>query len=264
MPLDRKPRIVVIGDIMVDVDLHCTCERICQEGPWPVLKVISQTERIGGAGNVAAMCVALDADCMTLGNSRLSRKQRLFVDGKLIGPRIDHDTSETTDLKSMTQFQASIAIFRPDAIIVADHGKGVVTTGLMDTLYDLDYPVFVDPVKMTPVVGRVESVVAGEHELGCRWKCECIILKRGADGLDWVNGSTTGTLKSRCNQCVDPLGAGDQLIATLAIRRVLGDSWKDAIETANIASGLQCERQGCVPVTSKELEAALHRIKYSL
>ena len=33
----NQPRIVVVGDIMVDVDIHCRAERICQEGPWPVL-----------------------------------------------------------------------------------------------------------------------------------------------------------------------------------------------------------------------------------
>lgn len=263
--MSEKPRLVVIGDIMVDVDVECSCDRICQEGPWPVLKILSQEERPGGAGNVAQMCVALGAECLLLGNSAdMSRKTRFFVGGKLTGPRIDRDSKWIPDAGFLERMTDAIQRFRPQSIIVADHGKGVVSDSMMKLLYELDYPVFVDPVTTTPFCGSVECIVAGEHEMGDRMKFACLVTKLGPNGLRWYMPSSRGQFASHCHNCIDPLGAGDQLIATLAIRRVLGDSWKDAIETANIASGLQCERQGCVPVTSKELEAALHRIKYSL
>ena len=46
-------RIVVLGDIMVDSTWHCNVNRLSPEAPVPVASVISKTETLGGAANVA-------------------------------------------------------------------------------------------------------------------------------------------------------------------------------------------------------------------
>src|SRR6478736_5640248 len=63
----RQPRIAVVGDIMIDVDLHCACTRLSQDGPWPVMKIERTEYRLGGAGNVARMVSALGASTLLLG-----------------------------------------------------------------------------------------------------------------------------------------------------------------------------------------------------
>ncbi len=67
--LDRagRPRVCVIGDVMLDVYVWGDVSRISQEGPIPVLRVERRDQRIGGAGNVAAMLHALGAQVRLVG-----------------------------------------------------------------------------------------------------------------------------------------------------------------------------------------------------
>lgn len=56
-----KPRILVVGDIMLDHYIYGRVERISPEAPVPVLTLEREEYRLGGAGAVAAMCHALGA-----------------------------------------------------------------------------------------------------------------------------------------------------------------------------------------------------------
>ncbi|MHC5034144.1 MAG: D-glycero-beta-D-manno-heptose 1-phosphate adenylyltransferase [Planctomycetota bacterium] len=62
-----RPRICVIGDMMLDLYVWGDVSRISQEGPIPVLRVQKKEHRTGGAGNVAAMLSALGAEVDVIG-----------------------------------------------------------------------------------------------------------------------------------------------------------------------------------------------------
>ncbi|TQM45391.1 bifunctional heptose 7-phosphate kinase/heptose 1-phosphate adenyltransferase [Pseudonocardia cypriaca] len=53
----RRRPVVVIGDALLDVDVEGTVERLCPDAPAPVLDVVSESARPGGAG-LAAVLVA--------------------------------------------------------------------------------------------------------------------------------------------------------------------------------------------------------------
>lgn len=278
----NPPRIAVVGDIMLDVDLHCSCPRICQEGPWPVFLLEREERRLGGAGNVAMMLERLGARTILVGlvgqddvqdlprvgdvagwqvtAGHTTTKNRFWIDGRLTGPRIDQDLSTTGGDELATRFLETLTQFAPQAIVVADHGKGVVTTDLMRHLGQLGVPVFVDPVLSTPLPLVPAVIAGGRHELapGAN-RAECLIEKRGPQGLKWVTAESSGELASTCRNLVDPLGAGDQFIATLACLKSLGHDWPTAIEWANLAAGMQCERAGCLPVTLSELRERIDK-----
>lgn len=272
----RARRIAVIGDIMLDCDSHCKATRLCQEGPWPVLSIEREVHRLGGAGNVANMVRALGAECELLGfgcscedstsagvsgviPSMLTLKYRTYVDGVLIGPRLDKDFIAKVEDRHISQWSKQLQSWRPDSIIVADHGKGAITEQVMKLVFLLDVPVFVDPVKSTPLVAPVEAIVGHEHEIPTYARSNFYVEKHGADGfefgadLDRSSFVAFGRRKSAARWVVDPLGAGDQFIAALAYQRCLGVEWADAIDWANLAAGLQCERMGCVPVTCEDV-----------
>lgn len=63
----RVARIVVVGDLMLDVYLGGTASRISPEAPVPVVKVSGERVSMGGAANVAANVVALGAACDLVG-----------------------------------------------------------------------------------------------------------------------------------------------------------------------------------------------------
>ena len=54
-----RPRILLVGDVMLDRYLWGDVERISPEAPIPVLRVGKQEHRLGGAGSVAAMVATL-------------------------------------------------------------------------------------------------------------------------------------------------------------------------------------------------------------
>ena len=58
---DWRPRILLVGDVMLDRYLWGDVERISPEAPIPVLRVGKQEHRLGGAGSVAAMVASLGA-----------------------------------------------------------------------------------------------------------------------------------------------------------------------------------------------------------
>jgi len=60
--LDKKPNILVIGDLMIDHYLWGSCERISPEAPVQVVNVKKESSSLGGAGNVVNNLVALGAN----------------------------------------------------------------------------------------------------------------------------------------------------------------------------------------------------------
>ena len=56
-----RPRILLVGDVMLDRYLWGDVERISPEAPIPVLRVGKQEHRLGGSGSVASMTASLGA-----------------------------------------------------------------------------------------------------------------------------------------------------------------------------------------------------------
>jgi D-beta-D-heptose 7-phosphate kinase/D-beta-D-heptose 1-phosphate adenosyltransferase len=63
----RDVRILVVGDIMLDVYLRGSASRISPEAPVPVVRVEEEWRALGGAANVAANIVALGVACDLVG-----------------------------------------------------------------------------------------------------------------------------------------------------------------------------------------------------
>ena len=58
----RRPRVLVVGDVMLDRYVWGDVDRISPEAPIPVLNVATCEERLGGAGSVVTLLAALEAD----------------------------------------------------------------------------------------------------------------------------------------------------------------------------------------------------------
>jgi rfaE bifunctional protein kinase chain/domain len=62
-----EQRVVVIGDLMLDVYLIGSVDRISPEAPVPVVRVVEERSALGGAANVAANVLHLGASCDVIG-----------------------------------------------------------------------------------------------------------------------------------------------------------------------------------------------------
>jgi D-beta-D-heptose 7-phosphate kinase/D-beta-D-heptose 1-phosphate adenosyltransferase len=61
------PKVLLVGDFMLDSYVYGDALRISPEAPVPVLKVVNREHRCGGAGSVAVNLAALGAKCFCIG-----------------------------------------------------------------------------------------------------------------------------------------------------------------------------------------------------
>jgi len=61
------PKVLLVGDFMLDSYVYGDALRISPEAPVPVLKVVDREHRCGGAGSVAVNLTALGAECFCIG-----------------------------------------------------------------------------------------------------------------------------------------------------------------------------------------------------
>ena len=62
-----NPRILVVGDLILDRYIWGDAERISQEAPVPLLRASSREHRLGGAASVATMLRTLGAEVCLIG-----------------------------------------------------------------------------------------------------------------------------------------------------------------------------------------------------
>lgn len=142
--------LVVVGDTLLDVDIEGDVERLCPEGPVPVLEQSGRFPRAGGAGLVATLAAADGRAVMLVtalakdeAGRELSRlleragvevldlgletgtptKMRLRADGRLL-LRVDGGGCEASTVAGVPE-TASAILAAAGAILVADYGRGV-------------------------------------------------------------------------------------------------------------------------------------------
>ncbi|MDD2791519.1 MAG: D-glycero-beta-D-manno-heptose-7-phosphate kinase [Sulfurimonas sp.] len=161
------PKILVIGDLMIDHYLWGSCERISPEAPVQVVDIAKETTLLGGAGNVINNLKALGADvsvCSVIGDDdngvelkemlktisvdssniivqkgrNTSKKSRIIAVGQQI-LRYDKESKdeikEQSESKIIESISKNIASF--DTLILSDYGKGVLTTSLCQSVIAL-------------------------------------------------------------------------------------------------------------------------------
>lgn len=151
------PRILVIGDMMIDHYLWGGCERISPEAPVQVVDIARETTVLGGAGNVINNLVALgaqvsvagvigddenglelrsmlrriDADERGLieqGGRKTSKKSRIIASNQQI-LRYDRESKDPISSESEAALLGYVkgVIGDCDIVILSDYGKGVIT-----------------------------------------------------------------------------------------------------------------------------------------
>lgn len=159
-----SPRILVVGDLMIDHYLWGECSRISPEAPVQVVAIGRETQVLGGAGNVVnnlkqlgarvtvLSVVGQDASADELKNMlaqsdidgihlieqsgrTTSKKTRIIAAHQQV---LRYDSESTEDISPTSQ-QTLIDAFQTqiddcDAVILSDYGKGVLTDSLTQSL----------------------------------------------------------------------------------------------------------------------------------
>jgi rfaE bifunctional protein kinase chain/domain len=178
------------------------------------------------------------------------------------------------------------------ALVISDYLKGSATTELCGQVVliarERGIPVFVDPKPghsevcrhatcITPNLHEAELlagsqfthedqlVAAGQHLLK-QLDCRHLLITRGGEGMTLLESPAAEGRAAKVHRIpgitrpvYDVTGAGDTVIAVLALAYAAGASMPEAAELANLAAGLVVLKFGTAVVASEELlEAARH------
>ena len=214
-----------------------------------------------------------------------TRKLRVVTTRNQQVARIDYECDRAVDgdLEATLVNRIRQAAARADVVLVSDYQKGAVTRATAQAAIGAarakGVPSLVDPKVphieyyagaslITPNHHEAEAVTlqrirnTGEARSAARRfreraKCDSVLITRGEHGM-WLLG-TDGEfdLPAEAREVSDVTGAGDTVIAAIALGLAAGGSLHDAARLANRAAGLAVARFGPVAITAEELKAAL-------
>src|SRR5438067_7863432 len=99
----RQPRVLVVGDVMLDRYVWGDAARLSQEAPVLLLQADRREERLGGASSVATMLRALGANVMLAGvvgpDADGDRVRRMFVELGIDDEAVLTDPDRPTTVK---------------------------------------------------------------------------------------------------------------------------------------------------------------------
>jgi len=160
----KSPKLLVIGDLMIDRYLWGSCERISPEAPVQVINVDNESTVLGGAGNVINNLKALGTQVdvisviggceisdelkelltsinvsseylITQKDRITSKKSRIIASQQQV---VRYDRESTNEINNESQDKIlnnyKKIINNYDVVLLSDYGKGVLTADLTQSL----------------------------------------------------------------------------------------------------------------------------------
>ena len=214
----------------------------------------------------------VDHDIDTIVKLRVIGRQQQLL-------RIDFETEPSHEI-----LQAKLADFErrvvdSDVVILSDYGKGglVHVAEMIRIARSHDKPVLVDPkgdewgkyagaTVITPNRSELKQVVGSwktEEELAAKARklrgdlgLEALLVTRSEEGMT-LFAEEAHHQPALAREVFDVSGAGDTVIATLAVMIAAGADWAESIRVANVAAGIVVGKLGTAVVARQELVAAL-------
>lgn len=163
-----------------------------------------------------------------------------------------------------------------DIVVFSDYAKGVLThcARLIELARKRNMPVLVDPKgdeydrytgaslispnrgEMQQAVGKwktedelTQSAQALRQQLGL----EALLITRSEQGMTLYTDTGRFHVDAAAHEVFDVSGAGDTVLATMAVMRAAGLGWQQAVEWANKAGGIVVGKLGTSIVSAEEL-----------
>jgi D-beta-D-heptose 7-phosphate kinase/D-beta-D-heptose 1-phosphate adenosyltransferase len=310
-----SPKILVVGDFMLDVYIYGDAVKISSEAPVPVLKITKTEHRCGGAGSVAANIAALGAKAHCLGimgddrDSEILREKLLEagadIDGlfkagnrptiskqRLIGLaqhlhrqqliRMDHESTEplSEELNESILSAYKDKLAQVDMVCLQDYNKGMLGDSLcrqmirlanqankkilVDPCLTNDYSKYAGATAITPnraessaVVGfkvtDIETAAKAADYLLQKLQLEAVVITLDKEGAYLKTESKSSMVPTRPRTVYDVTGAGDMVLAMLAVALAGGCDYESAVQLSNIAGGIEVEKFGTATIIVEEI-----------
>ncbi|MGB4778681.1 PfkB family carbohydrate kinase [Microbacterium sp.] len=236
-----------------------------------------ELERLLAASDVSAVRIAR-------GNAPTIEKLRVVAGQQQI-VRVDRE--DTVDLDEAGRAAVVAAVEQairpgvPAAIVISDYAKGLVGSELVEaimaTARDHRIPVVVDPkssdirkyrgativkpnfaeaIQMARMPASSSPDEATLDVIAERLLVDgvaALAISLSAVGVDLIEGASRTRIPTRARLVSDVSGAGDSMIAGIAVGLASGLTTLQAVQAGNMAAGIACGRPGTAVVTSVDL-----------
>ena len=207
-------------------------------------------------------------------------KTRIIAHNQQVA-RTDRESRETPSKATNASLVAAFerALTQAHGVILSDYDKGVVNRDLAQTVLriakEAGKPVYLDPkvphadyyrpvTVITPnqreaelLTGITINSASALREAGRRlmekFECPHVIITRGEEGMALFSAQGVREVPTVERVVFDVTGAGDTVIATLAMANVSGATMEEAAILANHAAGIAVGKIGTATVTRDEL-----------
>jgi len=190
--------------------------------------------------------------------------------------RIDFETAPSHEVLAAKLADYERLMKDADLIVLSDYGKGGLThiAAMIDRARAAGKRVLVDPkgddyaryrgaTVLTPNRAELREVVGrwnDEADLAARaaklrtdLALEALLVTRSEEGMTLFTARGAETIPAQAREVYDVSGAGDTVIATLAVALAAGASLADAVRIANEAAGVVVGKLGTAVVHPQEL-----------
>ncbi|MDT5121091.1 MAG: D-glycero-beta-D-manno-heptose-7-phosphate kinase [Acidobacteriota bacterium] len=178
------------------------------------------------------------------------------------------------------------ALTEADAFVVSDYDKGAVTVGVLAEIlpaaYERGIPVLIDPkirnfdayrpatlvtpnhheaLRLTNIEEHTdEALKRAAHLLRARLDCESVLITRGERGMMLLESHHEPVyVETVAREVYDVTGAGDTVIATLAVALAARASMLEAAMLANHAAGIVVGKVGTATASAEEVINSIRR-----
>jgi rfaE bifunctional protein kinase chain/domain len=198
----------------------------------------------------------------------LGRQQQLL--------RIDFEEKPTPALLESLAEHVAPLLAQHDVVVFSDYAKGALAQveALIALAREKGLPILVDPkgsnyqryrgaTLVTPNRSEMQQAVGvwhSEPELSERAQAlrnelelEALLVTRSEQGMTLFTDAGSDHVDAQAHEVFDVSGAGDTVLATLAVMRAAGVPWAESMRWANRAGGIVVGKLGTSIVTAGEL-----------
>ncbi|PHQ69406.1 MAG: bifunctional heptose 7-phosphate kinase/heptose 1-phosphate adenyltransferase [Sneathiella sp.] len=212
-------------------------------------------------------------------------KTRFVADGQQL-LRSDHEATHALQPQTAKKLLGAYvaALKTADIVVLSDYAKGVLSDTVLNKAIALanakGIPIIADPKSeefgryagvtlLTP--NRKEMIAASRLPCGSNAEVaaaaaqtlketglQALLVTRSEAGMSLITTTEAHHIAAEALEVFDVSGAGDSVIASLALAHASGASLVEAAYLANLAGSIAVSKSGTAAVTRDELLAALH------
>ena len=245
------------------------------------LGAVAQLLSVVGGDEAGAKLAALVEEAGVRANLHRDASMETTVKLRVIGRqqqllRIDFETPPSSEVLASKLADFEAALPECDAVILSDYGKGGLAhiatmiglaraagkRVLVDPKGD-DYSRYRGAHVITPNLGELREVVGAwrdEADLAARVRklradlsLDALLLTRSEQGMTLFDERGAMHVPAQAREVYDVSGAGDTVIAALAVMLAAGASMTEAVRLANRAAGIVVGKLGTAVATRAEL-----------